>query len=78
MATNAERQAAYRAARRARHVDEMRLNTYISAAAFYTLERLARHYGVTKKEALERVLEQHERDLLPTLESRDAYFGVTA
>lgn len=57
--TTAERQAAYRARKRwsAGRVDsEVRLNTMIAFRASSSLERLAFHYGVTKKEALERLL----------------------
>ncbi|MEY2343276.1 hypothetical protein AB4090_14390 [Acidithiobacillus sp. IBUN Pt1247-S3] len=58
MATNAERQASYRKQRTfANSGDgEARLNTWISNQARFALERLSSHYGVTKKEMLERLL----------------------
>lgn len=57
--SNAERQAAYRANRRFCGPEgngERQINTFVSTRAAFALERLARHYCVTKKELLERLL----------------------
>ena len=57
--TAAERQAKYRANRPYAGADgngERRLNVWLITAADLALERMARHYGVTKREAIERML----------------------
>lgn len=54
--TGAERQAALRAKRAAELSGQRRLNTWISSEAGKALEQLAERYGVTMREALERVL----------------------
>lgn len=57
MATNAERQAAYRKRRsEAGDNDDRRLNTWVSTGAKLNLERLAVHYCVTERELLERLI----------------------
>ena len=55
--TTAERQAAYRARRpTAAGNGERRLNTWLSTGAHLALGRLARRYGVTQREVLERFI----------------------
>ncbi|MDD5707050.1 MAG: hypothetical protein PHR35_14090 [Kiritimatiellae bacterium] len=79
--TSAERQAAYRS-RRNDGEGERRLNGWISVKAYLALDRLARRYGVTKREWLERMVIAADDDVLRTLEldtpEWDAYFTVTA
>lgn len=57
--TNAQRQADYRK-RRVNAGDngdgDQRLNTFISTKAAFALGRLARSYGVTKRDLLEKLL----------------------
>jgi len=78
--TNAERQAEYR--KRAMQGEKrLRINTWVSIDTAVALERLARHYGVTKRAMLEELIRQADRDVLDGLEpgseeSRE-YFGVT-
>ena len=54
--TNAERQARYRAARKAGSAKGQQLNLYISADASTKLYGLANGYGVTKVEILEKLI----------------------
>ena len=66
--SNAERQAAYRQ----RHLNDVegqgeRINMVVTVQAKAQLERLARHYGVTKRELLVRVLAEAERKLVDRL-----------
>lgn len=78
--TVAERQTAYRA-RRHEGEGDRRLNTWIRSAADLALERLARRYGVTKREMIERLASAADDEVLRTLvldtPEWDAYFGVT-
>lgn len=64
--TNAERQAAYRQKHLLEGTDE-RLNMVLSVSAKRQLERLSKHYGVTQRQMLERLLSQADRDLVVTL-----------
>lgn len=61
MATNAERQAAYRA-RHLASVDGQgeRLNLIVGVQAKRALERLASCYGVTQRAMIEKLLQQAE------------------
>lgn len=63
--SNAERQARYRKSRPFAGPDgngERQLNTWLSTGAWLALGRLAKHYAVTKREMLERLLmEENER-----------------
>jgi hypothetical protein len=75
--TAAERQREYRQ----RHLKDVdgkleRLNLLIDVAAKARLDRLASHYGVTKRAALERVLAEAERRLLDALSHKEqtAYY----
>jgi hypothetical protein len=78
--TVAERQAAYRM-RRHEGEGDRRLNMWIRSVANLALERLARRYGVTKREMIERLAVVADDEVLRTLEldtpEWDAYFGVT-
>lgn len=78
--SNAARQAAYRQ----RHLYDVdgqaeRLNMVVTVQAKAQLERLARHYGVTQREVLARVLADTERKVADGL-NRDeerAYYQAT-
>lgn len=81
--TAAERQAAYRANRHRAGPNgngERRLNTWVSTAAHLALERLARRYGVTQREVLERLIRAEDEGVLAGIEADttewDAYFGM--
>lgn len=73
----AERQAAYRA-RRTEGEGDRRINTWVSSAAALALARLARRYGVTQREMLERLIKAADDEVLQGLEldspEWDAYF----
>ena len=61
--SNAERQRAYRQ----RHLAEgegHRLNLVVAVQTGAQLDRLAKHYGVTKRAMLERLLQQAESALV--------------
>lgn len=79
--TNAERQKAYRARRfeaGANQDGEYLLNAWIASKAHHGLARLAKHYGVTKKAILEKLLTDADDALIATLEldspEWEAYF----
>lgn len=66
--SNAARQAAYRQ----RHLHDVdgqgeRINMVVTVQAKAQLERLARHYGVTQRDALARVLAEAERKVVDGL-----------
>ena len=66
--SNAARQAAYRQ----RHLHDVdgegeRINMVVTVQAKAQLERLARHYGVTQREVLARVLADAERKVVDKL-----------
>jgi len=62
MATTAERQAAYRKRRpEAGDNGERRINTWVSTETKLNLKRLAKRYGVTEREMLERLIEAEEK-----------------
>ncbi len=80
--TTAERQAAYRKARAcAGENGERRVNTWVSTGAFLALQRLAKRYGVTNREVLERVLLETDKAIVDTLNPESpewaVYFNVT-
>lgn len=79
--SNAERQAAYRQ-RHSRNVDGQgqRLNMVVTVQAKAQLERLARHYGVTQRELLARVLANAERKVVDGLTRADerSYYRTVA
>lgn len=81
--TAAQRQAQYRATRYKagpRGNGERRLNTWVSTGAHLALERLARRYGVTQREMLERLICAEDDGVLAGMGTDtpewDAYFGV--
>lgn len=77
--TAAQRQAGYR--RRQDRGDGHRLNAWIGSDAHFALKRLARHYGVTKQELIERLAVAEEDRILTGIEldspEWNAHFGVT-
>ncbi len=70
--SNAARQAAYRQ-RHLHDVDRQgeRINMVVTVQAKAQLERLARHYGVTQREVLARVLADAERKVVDGLRRGD-------
>lgn len=67
--TAAERQAAYRARRpMAGRNGERRLNTWMSTGAHLALTRLAKRYGVTQRELLERFICTEDERILAGFE----------
>jgi hypothetical protein len=76
--TAAQRQAEYRK-RRDDGDGEYRVNSWISSKAFFALSRLARRYGVTKREMLERLIIADDDRILAGMEwdspEWDVYFG---
>ncbi len=81
--TAAERQAAYRATRYKAGPNsdgERRVNTWVSTATHFALARLARRYGVTQREVLERLIRAEDDGVIACIKADtpewDAYFGV--
>ena len=81
--TAAERQAAYRASRCRAGPNgngERRLNTWVSTGAHLALERLAKRYGVTQREMLERFIKAEDDRILagltPDTPEWDAYLDI--
>jgi hypothetical protein len=76
----AERQAAYRL-RRNEGEGDRRLNTWITSKADLALDRLARRYGVTKRQMVERLISEADDAILKTMEFDSAelnnYLDVT-
>ena len=80
--TVAERQAAYRKGRpEAGENGERRINAWVSTAAFLALGRLARSYGVTQREMIERLVLASDQQIVDGLDPDsaewEAYFSVT-
>ncbi len=70
--TAAERQKAYRAQRQFAGEDgngERRITAYVSTRAALALNRMAKSYGVTKREMLERLVVAAEDKLLEGMKS---------
>jgi hypothetical protein len=68
--TAAQRQAAYRARRHNAGPNgngERRLNTWLTTEASLALARLARRYGVTQREILERFITAEDDRILATM-----------
>ncbi len=61
--TSAERQKRYR--QKARDSGDSRINTAVSAGARACLKRIAKHKGLSEREALEAILENVEARLIP-------------
>jgi hypothetical protein len=80
--TTAQRQAQYRARRQTAGQDgngERQLSTWVSTGAFLGLARLARRYGVTKRELIEGLVKIEDDRVIATLEMDtpewDEYFA---
>lgn len=80
--TGAQRQKEYRAQRQFAGENgngERRVSAYVSTRAALALERLAKSYGVTKREMLERLLVAEEDERLQGVKSDSPewkkYFG---
>jgi len=77
--TPAQRQAEYR--KRQDRGDGHRLNIWIGSEAHFALGRLARRYGVTKQQMIERLAIAEEERILAGIEldspEWNAHFGVT-
>ncbi|MFA7665052.1 MAG: hypothetical protein WCY32_02915 [Burkholderiaceae bacterium] len=54
MATAAERQRAYRQRARTEH-NQRRVNVWLDAAAAIAIGRLAKHWGISQRDAIERL-----------------------
>jgi hypothetical protein len=70
--TAAERQKAYRAQRQCAGEDgngERRVTAYVSTRAALALDRLAKSYGITKREMMERLLITEEDKVLKKINS---------
>jgi hypothetical protein len=78
--TPAQRQAEYR--KRQDRGDGRRLNMWIGSNADFALERLAKRYGVTKREMVERLAIGEDDRISAGLDldspEWNEYFGVTA
>lgn len=81
--TTAQRQSAYRARRATVGKDgngERRLDMWVSTEADFALARVARRYGVTKRQMLERLILRTDdaivRRLDPDSEQWDHFFNV--
>ena len=61
--TNAEIQANYRKKKKSEGT-EKRINTWINQTAFFSLERLTKHYGITQKELIENLLNAEEEKVI--------------
>ena len=69
MKTSAERQAAYRMKRsKAAESGESRINTWVTSDAALALGRLAKRYGVTRREMLERLILKADQEVSNTLD----------
>lgn len=82
-ASSAERQAKYRQARAyAGDNGERRINTWVSSGTALALARLAKRYGVTQREMLERLILAADQEILGALDPDSTgwaeYFSVTA
>lgn len=83
--TTAERQAAYRARQAQGGTNgngRRRLSLWVSTGCGLALIRLARRYGVTQRELIERMLLAEDERILATIPSDsadwDEYFGQNA
>jgi len=78
--TAAQRQAHYRARRNDGDGDR-RINSWVTSATDFALDRLARHHEITRRAMLERLIVEADAVILCTLEldtpEWDIYFGVT-
>lgn len=72
--TAAERQAAYRS-RRDNGEGERRLDTRVTVAAHFALDRLANRYTVTRREMIERLILEADNAILKTLDCDSVEWG---
>lgn len=78
--SNAERQQAYRQ----RHLKDVegggeRLNGIVSAASKAQLARLVRHYGLSQRATLEKIIQAAERVVVARIKDSAVYYAdVTA
>lgn len=77
-----ERQAAYRKGRaEAGENGERRINTWVSTATALALKRLAKRYGVTQREMIERLVQVSDQQIVNSMdtdsEEWSKYFNVT-
>ena len=71
--SNAERQRAYRANRPfAGENGERRLSAWLTTAASLALARLANHYGVTRRQILERLLLEADKSVSDNMSDEEA------
>ena len=80
--SNKERQAAYRARQKQERLTGnaeggYRINTMTDSDTYFRLERLAKHYGVTRRALIEDTLKQLERNLINAMDDDQAnqYFS---
>jgi len=78
--TAAQRQSEYRA-RRDDGDGDRRINTWVTSANDYALERLAKHHGATRRNMLEQLISSADTAILKSLEldtpEWNKYFNVT-
>jgi len=78
--TNAEIQARYRAARPyADNGDgERRITSWVTSHTSFSLERLARHFGISQREVLEQLIESAAESATNEMtdEARDHFYRV--
>lgn len=76
--TSAERQREYRLRRNDGEGDR-RINSWVTAKTDIALERMARYYGVTKREMLEKVILETDEKFISSIEENgpewDDYFN---
>lgn len=70
--TSAQRQQAYRAGRaRAGDNGELRINTFVATSAALSLKRLAKHYGVTQRAMLERLIGDADKAVVAPMDDAE-------
>lgn len=67
--SNAERQARYRETRKTGLAQDQRLNLYISTDACGKLSDLAKGYGVTKREILDRLIAREYQQVVGSMQA---------
>ena len=78
--TNAQKQARYRAARP--YADngegELRIASWVTSHTSFSLERLARHSGISQREVLEKIIESAVKSATAKMtdEERDHFYRV--
>lgn len=69
--TNAEIQKQYREKQKDEESENRRLNTFLNLHAKLAIDKLALHYGITKKEALEKIILDHQTELTRSMSDED-------